>query len=73
MKDIRQGRDTPCVGVCNTLYADVCQGCGRTAQEEATWTVMSEQEKDVVWNRIIALGWRPGTGVRKPTQESSDD
>lgn len=60
---IRNGRDTPCVGVCNTLYVDVCQGCGRTAQEEANRSILDESEKSVVWDRIIKLGWRPGIGV----------
>lgn len=61
---IRQGRDTPCVGVCNLLYADSCQGCGRTVEEEAFWSVMDEDEKNAVWYRVITeLGWKPGKGI----------
>lgn len=63
---VRQGRDTPCVGVCNTLYVDVCQGCGRTALEEAMWSVMSEADKDKVWVRLITIqNWKPKRGVVK--------
>lgn len=60
MNNIRQKRDTPCVGVCNTLYVDVCQGCGRTAQEESNWSILTNEEKDAVWRRIIGQGWKPG-------------
>lgn len=65
--DIRQGRDTPCVGVCNVLYADVCQGCGRTVEEEAFWSVMDEDEKTAVWERIVPLGY-PKDGRNKCNQ-----
>lgn len=63
--DLRQGRDTPCVGVCNLLFAEVCQGCGRTVMEESNWTAMTPQEKDAVWARILTQGWQPGKGIQK--------
>ncbi len=25
--------DSPCIGVCTTLYDEICQGCGRTLGE----------------------------------------
>lgn len=62
-KDIRNGRDTPCVGLCNLAFVDVCQGCARTVDEEANWSILDEAEKSEVWDRIIKLGWRPGIGV----------
>lgn len=68
---IRGGRDTPCVGVCNSLYVDNCQGCGRTATEDSFWSVMSPEEKDAVWARIIQQGWRPGVGLTR-TKQASD-
>ena len=46
--------DSPCVGVCTTLFDDVCRGCGRTAQEVAQWVFFSDEEKYTVWQRIIA-------------------
>lgn len=63
MIDYREGRDTACVGVCNALYVDVCQGCGRTAHEEIHWSIMADEEKEAVWRRILEQGWRPGVGV----------
>ena len=48
--------DSPCIGVCSTLYDDVCRGCGRTVMEVANWVFLSEVEKKVVWARILADG-----------------
>ncbi|WP_246795002.1 DUF1289 domain-containing protein [Burkholderia perseverans] len=52
--------DSPCIGVCSTLFDDVCKGCGRTALEVANWVFMSEEEKAAVWARIT----REGTAMR---------
>ncbi len=49
--------DTPCVAVCSTTFDDVCRGCGRTVAEVADWVFMSDQEKNVVWTRILAEGY----------------
>jgi uncharacterized protein len=27
--------DSPCIGICSTLFDEICMGCGRTAQEDA--------------------------------------
>jgi predicted Fe-S protein YdhL (DUF1289 family) len=48
--------DSPCIGVCTTLYDDVCQGCGRTLGEVSNWVFLSQEEKDSVWKRIRADG-----------------
>lgn len=69
---IRGGRDTPCVGVCNSLYAEYCQGCGRTAHEDSFWSVFSEEEKSAVWERIIKQGWRPGVGITRAREAAGD-
>jgi uncharacterized protein len=47
---------TPCINVCviDPLSA-LCIGCGRTADEIAAWTTMSEAERIVV---MCALGQR---------------
>jgi predicted Fe-S protein YdhL (DUF1289 family) len=52
--------DSPCVAVCTTLYDEVCKGCGRTYIEVAQWLSMSEEEREVVWQRIDAeaTAWR---------------
>jgi predicted Fe-S protein YdhL (DUF1289 family) len=49
--------DTPCVAVCSTLFDETCRGCGRTADEVARWVTLTQQEKDVVWERITAQGY----------------
>lgn len=48
--------DSPCVGICTTLFDDVCQGCGRTMAEVSQWIFFSDEEKLVVWRRLIAAG-----------------
>jgi predicted Fe-S protein YdhL (DUF1289 family) len=48
--------DSPCIGVCSTLFDDVCKGCGRTAEEVSNWVALSASEKAVVWERVIAEG-----------------
>lgn len=49
--------DTPCVAVCSTTFDEVCRGCGRTVAEVAHWVSMSEAEKELVWQRILAQGY----------------
>ena len=48
--------DSPCIGVCTTLYDEVCQGCGRTLEEVSNWVFYSPEEKANVWRRIRADG-----------------
>jgi predicted Fe-S protein YdhL (DUF1289 family) len=52
--------DSPCIGVCDVLYKDICSGCGRHYLEVARWTEMTTEEKDAVWQRIEteATSWR---------------
>ncbi|RZT42048.1 DUF1289 domain-containing protein [Cupriavidus agavae] len=52
--------DSPCIGICSTLFDEVCQGCGRTAGEVSNWVFFSEAEKEVIWERITTEGtaWR---------------
>lgn len=45
-------RDSPCIGVCTTLYDDVCRGCGRTAEEVSTWVTLTDEQKAEVWARL---------------------
>lgn len=45
-------RDSPCIAICDVLYRDICTGCGRTFTEVYEWNGMTEQAKDVVWERI---------------------
>jgi predicted Fe-S protein YdhL (DUF1289 family) len=49
--------DTPCVAVCSTTFDEICRGCGRTVIEVAHWVSMSEEQKEAVWQRILAQGY----------------
>lgn len=49
--------DTPCVAVCSTTFDEVCRGCGRTVAEVANWVTMNADQKEVVWQRILAQGY----------------
>ena len=51
-----QDSDSPCIGICSTLFDEVCQGCGRTAEEVCNWVFLSPEEKKKVWVRITAEG-----------------
>jgi predicted Fe-S protein YdhL (DUF1289 family) len=58
--ELHQLPDSPCIGICSTLFDDVCQGCGRTAVEVANWVFMSDEEKRAIWARVT----EEGTAVR---------
>ena len=49
--------DSPCVAVCSTAFDDVCRGCGRTVTEVANWVFLTQEEKDVIWERILKDGY----------------
>ncbi len=49
--------DTPCIAICSTAQGDdVCRGCGRTFEEVTNWVILTQKEKDVVWERIESEG-----------------
>ena len=52
-----QRPDTPCVAVCSTTFDEICRGCGRTYIEVAHWVSMTEEQKELVWERITAQGY----------------
>lgn len=45
--------DSPCIGVCSTLFDEVCIGCGRTAQEVCNWVFLSPAEKNSLGTHSI--------------------
>ncbi|MDY7114868.1 DUF1289 domain-containing protein [Halomonas sp. SSL-5] len=63
MRDMRSERPaSPCVRVCRVLPADsLCEGCGRTLDEIATWARLDEDGREAIWQRLEAEGW-PVTG-----------
>ncbi|MFZ5757756.1 MAG: DUF1289 domain-containing protein [Pseudomonadota bacterium] len=47
---------TPCIGICSTTYGgDVCRGCRRFAHEIIDWNAYSEEQKQLVWDRLTRL------------------
>ncbi|CAN7434624.1 DUF1289 domain-containing protein [Pseudoduganella sp. LjRoot289] len=52
-----QRPDTPCVAVCSTTFDEICRGCGRTYIEVAHWVSMTDEQKELVWQRITAQGY----------------
>jgi predicted Fe-S protein YdhL (DUF1289 family) len=52
--------DSPCIGICTTLYTDKCSACGRTYMEVALWNEMQQYDKEQIWKRIDkeATAWR---------------
>lgn len=49
--------DSPCVGVCTTLYDENCRACGRHYIEVANWNQLDQAKKDEIWSRISAHGY----------------
>jgi len=68
---IKENADSPCVGICTTLFDDVCRGCGRTMGEVSNWVFFSAEEKQQVWQRIRAQGY-PQTEAQSDLSPVSD-
>jgi predicted Fe-S protein YdhL (DUF1289 family) len=47
---------SPCQNICILDPAMVCIGCGRTADEVASWSIMTREEKQAVIDRLRAEG-----------------
>lgn len=60
--------DSPCVAVCSTLFDDTCRGCGRTVMEVSNWVFMTPEEKDAVWERILAQGFPKPPDNHRPSK-----
>lgn len=47
--------DTPCIGVCSTVYGDkVCRGCKRLFHEVIDWNAYHTEQKQAVYARLDA-------------------
>ena len=45
--------DTPCVGVCSTVYGDdICRGCKRTSDEVIDWNLLTADQKYAIYARL---------------------
>jgi predicted Fe-S protein YdhL (DUF1289 family) len=43
---------TPCISICRLDPNGVCLGCGRSLQEIAEWSGMTDQERQLVMERL---------------------
>lgn len=49
-------QDSPCIGICSTVYGDdVCRGCKRFNEEIIDWNRFQQAQKDKVYVRIDTL------------------
>ena len=45
--------ETPCVGICSTIYGDdICRGCFRSLTEITYWNAYTKAQKSVVLSRL---------------------
>lgn len=45
--------DTPCIGVCSTVYGDkICRGCKRRFDEVINWLSYTPEDKQRVYDRL---------------------
>lgn len=43
---------SPCIGICRIGQDDVCQGCRRTLEEIAEWSIASDDRRRAILARI---------------------
>src|SRR5437868_5427407 len=52
-RQANQNTETPCVGICSTIYGDnVCRGCFRSAQEVVDWNAYQQDQKLLILQRL---------------------
>lgn len=48
--------DTPCIGICSTVYGDdVCRGCKRFYDEIINWNQLELSKKQTIFTRLETL------------------
>jgi predicted Fe-S protein YdhL (DUF1289 family) len=47
--------ESPCIGVCNIDFdvTDICQGCGRSIDDIANWSVYTNEDKIVANKKAV--------------------
>ncbi len=48
------GVASPCIGVCRMRDDDVCEGCLRTLDEIAEWSIASDNRRRAILNALAA-------------------
>jgi uncharacterized protein len=52
---MKEAVPSPCTSVCRMdERTGWCEGCARTLDEIATWSVMSDGEKTILWDELAA-------------------
>lgn len=44
---------TPCIGVCSLRLDGLCDGCLRTSDEIARWSMMSDAERERLMEAVL--------------------
>ncbi|MFN3581869.1 MAG: DUF1289 domain-containing protein [Pseudomonas sp.] len=44
----------PCIDICEFDSRNRCSACGRTKQEKKEWKGLSANEKQIIWDRVLA-------------------
>lgn len=53
MTTLRPKIDTPCVGICSTVYGDtVCRGCKRYYNEIIDWNRFDQNKRNSIYDRL---------------------
>jgi predicted Fe-S protein YdhL (DUF1289 family) len=48
--------DTPCIGICSTIYGDeICRGCKRASQEVIEWNTYQPEQKAEILARLDTI------------------
>lgn len=48
--------DTPCIGVCSTVYGDIiCRGCKRNYKDIIEWNAYDQEKRHTVYQQLSAL------------------
>ena len=51
------GVPSPCISVCRMdAKSGLCEGCQRTLDEIASWSLMGDAEKQAVWDALPQRG-----------------
>ena len=53
----------PCIDICNFNKHEICKACGRTREEKKSWKRLSPQQKQAIWDRVLA-SHGSGTGKK---------
>jgi uncharacterized protein len=51
---------SPCISVCRMdAVSGLCEGCFRSLDEIAGWSMMQDEEKRAVWHELVQRAQQP--------------